>query len=135
MSPETTPTDAPGQGHLAVDVPDPGRPTYDPLLAFETILEQSQLNITIFDREYIIRDVSRSAAALARMTRDEMRGRSLLEALPPAYHGDLERTLAGESIDAQGKVPPGLCKDETWTQPWGEQRVVRNHMASCTAVW
>ena len=115
MSPETTPTDAPGQGHLEVDVPDPGRPTYDPLLAFETILEQSQLNITIFDREYIIRDVSRSAAALARMTRDEMRGRSLLEVLSPAYHGDLERTLAGESIDAQGKVPPGLCKDETWT--------------------
>ena len=115
MSPETTPTDAPGQGHLEVDVPDPGRPTYDPLLAFETILEQSQLNITIFDREYIIRDVSRSAAALARMTRDEMRGRSLLEVLSPAYHGDLERTLAGESIDAQGKVSPGLCKDETWT--------------------
>jgi diguanylate cyclase (GGDEF)-like protein/PAS domain S-box-containing protein len=115
MPPETTPTGAPGQGDLEVDAPDPGRPIYDPLLAFETILEQSQLNITIFDREYVIRDVSRSAAALARMTRDEMRGRSLLEALPPVYHGDLERTLAGESIDAQGKVPPGLCKDETWT--------------------
>jgi diguanylate cyclase (GGDEF)-like protein/PAS domain S-box-containing protein len=116
MPPETTPTGEPGQGDPEVDRPGPQRPTYDPLLAFETILEQSQLNITIFDSEYVVRDASRSAAALARMTRDEMRARSLLEDLPPAYHDTLARTLAGESIDAQGKVAPELCAEETWTE-------------------
>jgi len=111
----TSLTGAPRQVHLEVDGPGRERPTYDPFLALETILEQSQLNVTIFDPEYIVRDVSRSAAALARMTRDEMRGRSLLENLPPAYHDSLARTLAGESIDEQGKLPPELCDEETWT--------------------
>jgi diguanylate cyclase (GGDEF)-like protein/PAS domain S-box-containing protein len=116
MPRETPPMGAPGQEHLQVDGPGGDCLAYDPLLAFETILEHSQLNVTIFDRECIVRDASRSAAALARMTRDEMRGGSLLRALPPAYHDSLARTLAGESIDAQGKVPPELCAEETWTE-------------------
>ncbi len=116
MPPQTTLAGAPGQAHREVDGPGRDRPTYDPLLAFETILEQSHLNVTIFDPEYIVRDVSRSAAALARMTREEMRGRSLLEDLPPLYHDYLARTLAGESVDEQGQLPPELCEEETWTR-------------------
>jgi PAS domain S-box-containing protein len=114
MPPERTLTGAPRQVHLEAHRPGRERLAYDPLLAFETILAQSRLNVAIFDRQYIVRDVSRSAAALARMTRDEMRGRSLLDDLPPVYHNNLARTLAGESVDEQGKLPPELCEEETW---------------------
>jgi PAS domain S-box-containing protein len=104
MSSATTPSGAPGEAHREVDGRD--RPAGQRLLALETILQGSELNVTIFDREYVVRDVSRSAAALLGRSREEMRGRSLLEELPPAHHETLARTLAGESIHEQGKLLP-----------------------------
>jgi diguanylate cyclase (GGDEF)-like protein/PAS domain S-box-containing protein len=89
---------------------------YDPLLAFETILEHSPLNVTIFDGNYIVRNISKSAAKLMGMSRKQMLGRSLLEDLPPLLHADLARTLAGESMDGQGRVPSELGEQETWTR-------------------
>ena len=102
MSPAVTPGGAPGEDHPAVDERD--RSARHRLLALEAILEQSDLNVTIFDRDYIVRDVSRFAAALSGRSREGMRGRSLLEELPPARHENLARTLAGESIHEQGTL-------------------------------
>ena len=100
MPQSTTPPGGPGPAHSKADGPEPNRPAYDPLLAFETILAGSGLNVTIFDRQYRVSEVSSPAAALARMSREQMRGRSLLEDLPVAYHDNLARTLAGEAIHA-----------------------------------
>ena len=50
------------------------------------------------------------------MSREQMRGRSLLEDLPVQYHDNLARTLAGESIRVEGRIPPELCADESWTR-------------------
>jgi len=117
MPQSMTPPDGPGQAHpQAAAGSDRQYPPYDPLRAFETILEHSELNVTIFDRNYIVTDVSSSGAALAGISREQMRGRSLLEDLPVQYHDNLARTLAGESIRAEGRVPPELCKDESWTR-------------------
>lgn len=63
--------------HLEVAGPDRDRQTYDPLGAFETILEHSPLKVIIFDRDSVIREVSRPAAELARMPREAMRGQTL----------------------------------------------------------
>ena len=116
MPQSTTPPDGREQSSPRGAGSDRECPTYDPLRAFETILERSDLNVTIFDRNYIVTDVSSSGAALARMSREQMRGRSLLEDLPAQYHDNLARTLAGESIGAEGKVPPELCEGESWTR-------------------
>jgi len=73
----TSLTGAPRQVHLEVAGPDRDRRTYDPLGAFETILEHSPLKVIIFDRDLVIREVSRPAAELARMPREAMRGQTL----------------------------------------------------------
>ena len=48
-----------GHAHPDADEPDVSAPPYDPLLAYETILEHSRLNVTIYDCDLIVRDVSR----------------------------------------------------------------------------
>jgi PAS domain-containing protein len=73
----TSPTGAPRQVHLEVAGPDRDRRTYDPLGAFETILEHSPLRVIIFDRDLVVREVSRPAAELAQMAREELRGQTL----------------------------------------------------------
>ena len=115
MPQSTPPPDDPGQARSR-DAAESGgeRLPYDPLLAFETILERSELNVTIFDREYIVRDVSGTAAKLAGMSREEARGRSLLDILPARYHDNLTRTLAGESVKAQGGLPAEFPAAESW---------------------
>lgn len=111
----TTPPNAPDAAQPPAESSGGESPTYHPLLALETILEHSKLNITIFDADYVVRDVSRAAAALASMSREEMCGRSLLNDLPPQYHHNLARTLAGESVDEQGKLAPEVSAEEPWT--------------------
>jgi diguanylate cyclase (GGDEF)-like protein/PAS domain S-box-containing protein len=64
----------------------------------------------------IVREVSHSAAEAARMSREEMRGRSLRELLTPAYCENLERTLEGRTIEDQGRVSPDLCEEGLWTR-------------------
>ena len=109
-----TPAGGSGSGNSEADEPDGERLAYDPLLAFETILEDSELNLTVFDRQCIVKDVSNPAAALAGMSRAQARGRSLLEILPAQYHGNLTRTLTGESVRAEGTVPAELSQGEPW---------------------
>ena len=73
----TSLTGAPRQVHLEVAGPDRDRRTYDPLGAFETILEHSPLRVIIFDRDLVVREVSRPAAELEQMAREELRGQTL----------------------------------------------------------
>lgn len=59
--PRSTTPGGPGPGHSGADRSETNGPPYDPLLAFEAILEQSELNVTIFDQECRVRDASSSA--------------------------------------------------------------------------
>lgn len=62
MPPVTMPTGAPRQAQLEVDGRDRKLPTYyDPLSAFQTILEHSPLKVIIFDRDLVVRELSRSS--------------------------------------------------------------------------
>ena len=91
-------------------------PGYDPLLAFESLLEHSQLNVVFFDRDLVVREASRTGAEVMRLARTELRGRSLREILPPEYCRLLERTLAGETHEEEGPVARHLCDEELWTR-------------------
>jgi len=99
--------------------PPPGaveRPAYDRLLAFEAVLAASPLNVTIYDRDYVVRDVSAAAARLAGRPRDELLGRSLAHDLPAASLANLKRVLAGETLEVEGPLDGGLRADERWTR-------------------
>lgn len=56
----------------------------------------------------------RPAASLVGMTRQEARGCSLFEVLPAQHHDNFARTLAGESVRAEGKIPTELREQEPW---------------------
>ena len=107
-----TPAGGSGSGDPKAREAHDNSPAFDPSLAFETILEHSELNLAIFDRQYVVKAVSSSAAALAGMSRAEARGRSLLEILPTQFHDNLTRTLAGESVNAEGTLPAELSPGE-----------------------
>lgn len=98
----------------AADEPCASTPLYDPLLAYETILECSPLNVTIYDRDLIVRDVSRAGATLAGKSRAEMRGTSLRQYLPPEYVAHTERVVAGERVEAEERLPAELCAHQPW---------------------
>ena len=59
-----------------------GELPYDRLLAFETILAASPLNVTIYDRDFIVREASVAAAELAGVSRAALVGRCLRDDLP-----------------------------------------------------
>jgi PAS domain S-box-containing protein len=61
-----------------------GQLPYDRLVAFEAILAASPLNVTIYDRDFIVREASAAAAELAGMSRAALVGRSLREDFPAA---------------------------------------------------
>ncbi len=70
-----------------------GRPAYDRLLAFEAILAASPLNVTVYDRDFVVRDVSAAAAELAGRPRAALLGRSLAHDLPEAQLAYMKRVL------------------------------------------
>src|SRR5664280_3368874 len=98
MSREMTLRGAPGQAHLEVDRPGRDRQTYDPLGALETILEHSPLSVIILDRDLVVREVSRPAAELVRMPREEMRGQMLRPDLRVLLQKRFARVFAGEAV-------------------------------------
>jgi diguanylate cyclase (GGDEF)-like protein/PAS domain S-box-containing protein len=87
----------------------------DPLLAYETILEHSALNVTIYDRDLVVREVSRATAVVAGMTREQMRGASLRDLLPPEYIATTERVIAGEALDVEDRISEKLNPAQPWT--------------------
>ena len=93
-----------------------GRLPYDRLLAFEAMLAASPLNVTIYDRDFIVREASAAAAELAGMSRAALVGRSLREDFPAAYVANMERVLAGETVEAEDMVAPQLSPKERWTR-------------------
>jgi diguanylate cyclase (GGDEF)-like protein/PAS domain S-box-containing protein len=115
MEGSAAPRGAAGHGRPAVEKP-AGEPPYDPLLAFETILERSQLNITLIDCDLVVCDVSRGAAQLEGLSRAEMIGRSLRDYLPPECIADHERMLGGETLEMEAKLTPEVCAEEPWTR-------------------
>ncbi len=104
-----------GHAHRGANDDDRSRRELDRLLAYETILEHSRLNVTIYDRDLFVRDVSRVAAEHAHMTRETMIGCSLRDYLPPEYVTTNERAIAGEMIEIEGKLAPELGPGELWT--------------------
>jgi diguanylate cyclase (GGDEF)-like protein/PAS domain S-box-containing protein len=105
-----------GRGHAQPDDEQGATaPPYDPLLAYETILERSRLNVTIYDCDLVVRDVSRSAAELAHMTRDAMVGCSLRDCLPSDDVASTERVIAGETIEIEDRIASELCPEGHWT--------------------
>ncbi len=91
-----------------------GRPAYDRLLAFEAILATAPLNVTVYDRDFVVRDVSAAAAELAGRPRAALLGRSLVHDLPAAQLAHMKRVLAGETLEVEGSVDAELCDSERW---------------------
>lgn len=91
-----------------------GRPAYDRLLAFEAILAASPLNVTVYDRDFVVRDVSAAAAELAGRPRAALLGRSLAHDLPAAQLAHMQRVLAGETLEVEGSVDVELSTSERW---------------------
>jgi len=114
MPPVTTLAGAPRQAHLELARPGRERPAYDPLGAFETILEHSPLKVIIFDRDLVIREVSRAAAELARMPREEMRGQMLRPEVRALLQKRLARVFAGEAVFHEDKALPGFSGSDAW---------------------
>ena len=110
----TSLTGAPRQVHLEVAGPDRDRQTYDPLGAFETILEHSPLKVIIFDRDLVIREVSRPAAELARMPREAMRGQTLRSEVRALLQKRFERVFAGEAVFHEDKALPQSSESDAW---------------------
>src|SRR5665647_2412236 len=110
----TSLTGAPRQVHLEVAGPDRDRQTYDPLGAFETILEHSPLKVIIFDRDLVIREVSRPAAELARMPREAMRGQTLRSEVRALLQKRFERVFAGEAVFHEDKALPESSQSDAW---------------------
>ncbi|HZL05135.1 MAG TPA: diguanylate cyclase, partial [Coriobacteriia bacterium] len=110
----TPPAGAPRQAHLEAHGPDRDRPTYDPLGAFETILEHSPLRVIIFDRDLVVREVSRPAAELARLPREEMRGQPLPGDVRAFLQERFERVFAGEAVFHEDKALPGFIHNDAW---------------------
>jgi diguanylate cyclase (GGDEF)-like protein/PAS domain S-box-containing protein len=105
---------APRQAHLELARPGRDRPTYDPLGAFETILEYSPLKVIVFDRDLVIREVSRSAAELARMSREEMRGQKLRPEVRALLQRHFTRVYAGEAVFHEDKALPVFAQSDAW---------------------
>jgi diguanylate cyclase (GGDEF)-like protein/PAS domain S-box-containing protein len=93
-----------------------GELPYDRLLAFETILAASPLNVTIYDRDFIVREASVAAAELAGVSRAALVGRCLRDDLPADRLATMERVLAGESVETEGATAPQLGSKQRWTR-------------------
>jgi diguanylate cyclase (GGDEF)-like protein/PAS domain S-box-containing protein len=105
---------APRQAHLEIAKPGSHPRTYDPLGAFEAILEHSSLKVIIFDRDLVIREVSRPAAAQAGMQREEMRGQRLRPDVRKLLQRRFARVIAGEAVFHEDKVLPGFGEADGW---------------------
>jgi diguanylate cyclase (GGDEF)-like protein/PAS domain S-box-containing protein len=105
---------APGQAHLEVAAPGQDHQTYDPLGAFETILEHSPLSVVILDRDLVVREVSRPAAELVRMPREEMRGQTLRPDLRVLLQKRFARVFAGEAVFHEEKALPEFGQSDAW---------------------
>ena len=113
MPPSSPPAGPPGRvPHDQI----PDRLPHDRLLAFEAILVASPLNVTICDRDLIIREASAAAAELAGMPRAALVGRCLRDDFPAAYIADMERVLAGESVEVEGAIARQLAPEERWSR-------------------
>jgi diguanylate cyclase (GGDEF)-like protein/PAS domain S-box-containing protein len=88
------------------------QPPLDPFLVYETLFEKSQLSITVFDRDLVVRDVTRAAAKQAGRTRESMRGTHLSDFLPPEYVRENARALGGETVMSDHRLEPGVCGAE-----------------------
>jgi diguanylate cyclase (GGDEF)-like protein/PAS domain S-box-containing protein len=110
----TTLSGAPRQAHLELARPGREARLYDPLGAFEAILEHSPLPVIIFDRDLVIREVSRPAAELAGMPREEMRGQRLRTDVRRRLQRRLQRVFAGEAVFHEDKTPPELGQSDGW---------------------
>ena len=114
MQRATTLHGAPRQAHLEIAKPPSQARAYDPLGAFEAILEHSSLKVVIFDRDLVIREVSRSAAEQAGMRREEMRGQSLRPDVRKLLQKRVTRVFAGEAVFHEDKVLPGFGPPDAW---------------------
>ena len=88
-----------------------GNRPYDPLRVFEGILSAAPLNVTIYDGDLVVRDISAAAAALAGAPREALVGSSL-RTHPDDCLANMERVLAGETIEYEAPVAPELCPEE-----------------------
>ena len=114
MQRTTTLSGAPRQAHFEIAKTRPRPPTYDPLGAFETILEHSPLKVIIFDRDLVVREVSRPAAELASMPREEMRGQRLRPDVRKLLQKRFARVFAGEAVFHEDKVLPEFGQSDGW---------------------
>jgi len=114
MQRATTLSGAPRQAHLEIVKAKAQLPTYDALGAFETILEHSPLKVIIFDRDLVIREASRSAAELASMPREEMRGQRLRPEVRKLLQKRFARVFAGEAVFHEDKVLPEFGQSDGW---------------------
>jgi len=94
----------------------PGLLPHDRLLAFEAILASSPLNVTIYDRDFVIREASAAAAKVAGRSRAALVGRSLRDDFPASYLANMERVLAGESVEVEDAGAARLSAEERWTR-------------------
>ena len=116
MPKATTLSGAPRQAHLELARPGREGRLYDPLGAFEAVLEHSPLKVIIFDRDLIIREVSRPAAELAGMPREEMRGQRLRPDVRRRLRKRFERVYAGEAVFHEDEALPELAQSDGWTR-------------------
>ena len=112
----TTLSGAPRQAHLELVRPGREARLYDPLGAFEAILEHSPLPVIILDRDLIIREVSRPAAELAGMSREEMRGQRLRPDVRKRLQRRFHRVFAGEAVFHEDKALPEFGESDAWTR-------------------
>ena len=105
---------APRQAHLELVGPNRDQRFYDPLGAFETVLEHSPLKVIVFDRDLVIREVSRPAAELAGMPREEMRGQRLRPDVRKRVRKRFERVFAGEAVFHEDRALPGIGRGDGW---------------------
>jgi diguanylate cyclase (GGDEF)-like protein len=114
MSSAITLWDAPWQARQEVERSGREGRHYDPLGAFEAILEHSPLPVIILDHDLVIREVSRPAAELAGMSREEMRGRRLGDGVRRLLKKRLTQVGAGRAVFQAGPALPEFGESDGW---------------------